>query len=123
MVTVLPATFTAVARAYVYSGMWVAECPRECGNVEALFELSNPLDPYGPRTIRKPAFACSYCKQLATIEWAPDEAEIMAVLERRPIPHTRNWFPEEHRFAVEHGIPHGQSIGDLHDENRKYGVE
>lgn len=120
--TITPVVLTH-ACAYVYSGMWVAECPREgCGNVEALFDLANPLDPRSPRTVRKQVFLCSYCRCVAEIDWAADEAEIMAVLERRPIPHTRNWYPEGHHLAVRWGIPHGQSVGDLVAESREHGV-
>lgn len=111
------------ARAYVYSGMWVADCPRACGNVEPLFDRTNPRDPNSPRTVRRTGFHCTYCHQLADIEWSPNEAEIMEVLERRPVPHNRNWYPAEHETAIKFRIAHGQSVQDLRDENAEHGVQ
>jgi hypothetical protein len=110
------------ARAWVYSGAWVADCPRGCGNVEYLFDLFDARDPTSPRTVRKPQFWCSYCHLLADIEWAADEADIMAVLGRRPIPHNRNWLPAGHEFALRAGLPHGQTVADLEDENTEHGI-
>lgn len=118
----MTAIVTVRARAYVYAGMWVAECPRVCGNVEALFDLANPADPRSARTRRKNLFLCSYCAMLAEIDWADGEEDIMAVLDRRPIPHNRNWYPVDHRIALEAGLPHGQTIADLEAENREHGV-
>jgi hypothetical protein len=46
----------------------------------------------------------------------------MAVLELRPIPHTRNWYPAGHETAVRFGIPDGQTVGQLRDENAEHGV-
>lgn len=113
---------TALARAYVYAGDWVADCPADCGNVEHLFDLSNRRDPSSPRTVRKATFHCSYCHHLADIEWSPCESEIMAVLEKRPIPHTRNWYPSGHEVALRFNLPHGQTIAELITENAENGV-
>mgnify|MGYP001568286017 CR=1 FL=1 len=113
---------TERARAYVYSGMWVADCPRACGNVEQLFDLANPRNPAGPRTVRRTSFHCSYCHLIAEIDWSTQEAEIMEVLGRRPVPHNRNWYPADHETAVKFRVPHGQSVQDLRDENAEHGV-
>lgn len=115
------------ARAYVYAGMWVAQCPGGCNNVEPLFDPENrhlyrEVRADAPRPRRRPVFYCTYCGHVAEIEWAQDEAEIMAVLERRPIPHNRHWYPQGHEFAIRAGIPHGQTVADLEDENREHGV-
>lgn len=110
------------ARAYVYCGNWVADCPRECGNVEHLFNLANPQDPNGPRTVQKTSFFCSYCHMISEIDWPPSMNKIMEVLNRRPVPHNRNWYPQDHPVAVRHNIPHGQSVDDLWDENTEHGV-
>lgn len=101
------------AQAYVYAGAWVADCPSGCGNVEYLFDQHR---------IRKSVFHCSYCLRIADIEWCPNEAEIMGVLAVRPIPHTRNWYPFNHDVALRFGLPHGQSVADLVDENHEHGV-
>lgn len=107
------------ARAYIYHGEWVADCPRACGNVEFLF---NRMGRRGPRTIRKQTFSCSYCGLTAPIEWASNEEELMITLSIRPVPHTRNWYPKGHPVAIKYGLPDGQSIHDLVEEARQHGV-
>lgn len=110
------------ARAWVYAGEWVADCPREgCNNTEYLYEQTLPG---GARTVRKGSFLCTSCRMLADIEWPPESVMdgIMAVLVKRPIPHTRNWYPQDHPVAVCARIPHGQSIDDLRAENVEHGV-
>lgn len=112
-----------LARAYVYSGDWVADCPRKgCGNVEHLFDPANPKVPNGLRSVRKTSFFCSYCRMIADIEWAEQEEEIRKVLSLRPVPHNRNWYPKDHDTAVRFRVPHGQSIQDLRDENAEHGI-
>lgn len=111
----------ARARAYVYSGDWVADCPRACGNVEHLYAPISKR-PGAPRTVRLPSFACSYCTMQAPIDWPPHMSEITAVLALRPIPHTRNWYPAGHPTAVRFRVPHGQSVEELRDENAAHGV-
>jgi hypothetical protein len=111
---------TATARAYIYNGMWVADCPTGCGGTEPLFEAKRRG---GPKTVRRTLFHCSYCRfATSRIEWPADEVALMTVLELRPIPHTRNWYPTNHEVAVRFGIPHGQSVRDLQDENAEHGV-
>lgn len=111
------------ARAYVYAGNWVADCPRQgCGNVEHLFDRINPARPDSLRTVRKTMFHCSYCHMMAGIEWAANEADIMAILELRPVPHNRNWYPVGHETAVRFGVEHGQTVQQLRDENSEHGV-
>lgn len=114
------------ARAYVYAGEWVADCPREgCGNTE--YASRKPRDlRHRPGTlgglVRR--FACSYCGMRADIEWpaVANIVEITAVLDRRPIPHTRNWYPVGHRTAVAAGVPDGQTVEQLLAENQEHGV-
>lgn len=120
----IPKDKVPVARAYVYAGDWVADCPRppdqgKCGNVEFLYA---PSRMNGPRDQKKPFFHCSYCGQQAEIDWPDSEHEILMVLSLRPIPDTRNWYPADHPVAVNFRIPHGQSIRDLLDENAEHGV-
>ena len=113
----------ARARAYVYAGDWVADCPRECGNVEHLYQ---PQRRGGPRVVQVPSYRCSYCKlgdsETVPVEWPDDMAGIMAVLALRPIPHTRNWYPPGHETAVRCRIPHGQTVDELRAENAEHGV-
>lgn len=110
------------ARAYVYCGDWVADCPRPCGGTEHLYDRTRPKEPDSPRTVRKASFLCSNCKLLSDIDWPTDMDGLMGVLQRRPVPHTRNWYPEDHTVAIRAGIPHGQSVNDLEDENAEHGV-
>jgi hypothetical protein len=111
---------TDAARAYVYNGMWVADCPQGCGGVEQLFDAKYKG---GPRVIRRTLFHCSYCHfATSRIEWPPNEQEIVDVLELRPVPHNRNWYPAGHETAIRFGIPHGQSVGELQEENKVHGV-
>jgi hypothetical protein len=56
------------------------------------------------------------------IVWPHEEENIMTTLNLRPIPHTRNWYPDNHPVALRAGIPHGQSVLDLIQENSDHGV-
>jgi hypothetical protein len=120
-------TAAPVARAYVYQGEWVADCPRApdpvtrkgCSNVEFLFRQSRMS---GPRDLMLPFFGCSYCGQQAVIDWPRHRDELMAVLSVRPVPDTRNWYPSDHPVAVNWRLPHGQSVKDLMAENEEHGV-
>lgn len=108
------------ARVFVYCGEPVASCPRPCGNVEFVFL---PVSRGAPRTVPMPVFHCSYCQLSCDIEWPDRLPEIMEVLMRRPVPHNRNWYPQDHDDAVRFRIPHGQSVQQLRDENADHGVE
>lgn len=111
------------ARARVYSGDWIADCPRpSCANAEHLYERTNPRNPASPRIRQKPEFRCTNCKLTAPIEWPRDMADIMAVLMLRPVPQTRNWYPAGHDEAVRCRLPHGQSAAELRAENHQHGV-
>lgn len=118
----MPELLIPVARAYIYSGEWVGDCPRDgCANVEYLWET---LRPKGPRVRPKAFFACSHCGEQGTIDWPPPDfmVEAMAVLMLRPLPNTRNWYPRDHETAVRFHLEHGQSIDDLRQENADHGV-
>jgi len=112
------------ARVYAYAGEWVADCPQRCGNVEL---MTNKLDRdrgrAGVMGERKDSFYCSYCKCVATsVHWPVDADEIMEILDRRPIPHTRNWYPEGHLTALEFNLPDGQTLDELRAENDEHGI-
>lgn len=109
-----------VARAYVYGGDWVADCPRKgCGNVEFLYQ---PSRMNGPRDTRREFYLCSYCGMQSRISWPRREHEILTALMVRPVPSNRNWYPQDHPVAINFRIPHGQSVQDLLDENEAHGV-
>jgi hypothetical protein len=123
----VPRERAQVARAYVYSGEWVADCPRPgalpgqsgCGNVEFLYR---PARIGGPRDVPVEFFMCSHCGMQAPITWPDDRHALHAVLMRREVPETRNWYPKDHPVAIRFRIPHGQSVRDLEDENEAHGV-
>lgn len=118
-------SLTARPRAYVYHGEWVADCPREgCGNTEWVTEKPRKLRHRpGTQGRRKGTFVCSYCLLIAPlIDWPDNADDLTAVLDRRPVPHTRNWYPEGHPTAVGAGVPHGQSVAELEAESREHGV-
>jgi hypothetical protein len=98
----------STVQAYVYNGMWVADCPAGCHNTERLFT---------------PEFTCSYCGYTSTdTTWPDDSAAIMHVLELRPFPHNRNWYPANHPVAAAAHIPSGQTVDDLIAENTEHGI-
>lgn len=102
---------TPQARAHVNQGRWIALCPRtDCTNAEG-------LDP------RQGVFVCSVCKLMTGVDWPNNPDGIWEVLQRRPVPSTRNWYPADHEFAIRAGIEHGQSIADLIAENHEHGVD
>lgn len=115
------------ARAYVYNGEWVADCPRPglepgqagCANVEYLYR---PVQPNGPRVVPLDFYICSYCGFQAMISWPRQRDSIITVLSVRPVPSNRNWYPKDHPVALRFRLPHGQSIRDLMDENEEHGI-
>jgi hypothetical protein len=115
---------TSFARAYVYAGEWVADCPSRCGNVELLtVKRDADRSRAGVKGTRKESFYCSYCHMIATsIHWPENADEIMEILDRRPVPHTRNWYPEGHITALEFSIPDGQTAEELLAENDQHGI-
>lgn len=108
------------ARAYVYCGDWVADCPAGCNNTEHLFR---PSRPGAPRTVKTDFFLCSNCGWQAFIDWPGRMTEITQVLMQRPDPGNRHWYPADHPVAVRFRVPHGQSVRDLLDENEEHGVK
>lgn len=100
-------TGAAYVHARVNHGRWIADCVRPyCSNAMRL-------------TLGQSTFHCGGeggCGLHAAVAW-PDEAELItAVLEQRPVPGTRNWYPAGHPEAVKLGIPHGQSVFELRAE-------
>lgn len=114
------------ARAYVYNGEWVADCPQEgCSNVEFV-ELKRDQDRgvAGTGGERKDTFFCTYCKVIATsIHWPAEAEQIVELLNRRPMPHTRNWYPEGHLTALKFGIKDGETLDELRAENLEHGID
>lgn len=93
----------AQARAYLNHGRWIADCPRDCGSAMVL-------------QARQTAYHCPECGHLCSVEWPPNVDDISDVMLERPIPKTRNWFPQGHELALRAGAPHGQTVQELRDE-------
>jgi hypothetical protein len=114
------------ARAYIYGGEWVADCPQDdCANVEFV-ESKRDQDRgvAGTRGERKDTFFCTHCRVMATsIHWPSNADELIEVLERRPVPHTRNWYPEGHLTALRYGIRDGETVAELRAENAMHGID
>jgi hypothetical protein len=99
-------------QAYLYCGNWVADCPRDgCSNTE-------PLG--APAAV----VVCRYCGQVSDLVWPTTEFMELAtaVLSLRPLPHNRNWYPQDHPNATAWGIETGQDIDALRQENLAHGV-
>lgn len=97
-------------QAYVHHGRWIADCGRrDCANAEQL-------------TPGQGTMHCSNCRLLQAVEWPTDAEQIDEVLNRRPVPQTRNWAPRQHRQSVSCGQPDGQSVKDLIAENIEHEV-
>ena len=80
-------------------GRWVADCPDvACSNAEE----------YG-RGLTDISFVCSDCRRISTPIWPDDRDKITALLDARPVPSTRNWWPHE-------------TVADLTNENIEQGV-
>lgn len=115
------------ARAYVYGGEWVADCPRPgpepgrpgCANVEYLYR---PAAPNGPRVIPLDFYMCSHCGFQSVITWPRQKEAIMIALSVRPVPDNRNWYPQDHPVAVRFRLEHGQTVRELLEENEQHGI-
>jgi hypothetical protein len=101
----------ARARARVNHGRWISDCPRShCANAMR-------LEP------GQGVFHCGGeggCQMVASVEWPKDVDGIWQALLERPVPGTRNWYPDQHVEALRMGLPHGQSPAELRDETREH---
>lgn len=100
----------ATVRAYVNHGRWIADCERpHCSNAVQLQPGQS-------------AFECgpNGCGFVAGVDWPPNAAAIWDVLNLRPVPQTRNWFPASHELALRANAPHGQTVTELIDEQANY---
>ena len=85
------------ALAYVNHGRWVADCPTtDCPEAH----LAQPGD----------KFDCVNCGTVGRVEFPDNHTDIDEVLERRPVPQTRNWTP-------------GESLEELVEENRAHDLD
>lgn len=96
---------------YYNYGRWVVDCPREYCNSAEKVDGGQQLE------------RCTNCLQDIEITWPTDWVDIASVLDLRPVPNTRNWFPPDHRLAIASGAPSGQSVQDLVEESNAHGVK
>lgn len=120
---------TTLVQAYVNYGRWVADCPAVGCNSAAQLRGSAPPEPEISALIltdeqdkqmpwkRDEMFYCTACGQLAQVIWPDDEIGIFETLCERRNQANRNWYPNGHTFAVEHGLCCGQSVEELHVEH------
>lgn len=97
------------ATAWLYQGMWVATCPRGCGNVEK----RGRCDDGTTGGLDGQQFYCRLshggCGLTCAVDWPASIAEIETLVMARPIPATRNWRP-------------GEDLLDLLAENITHGI-
>lgn len=97
-----------IIQAYVYLGMWVAEC--ECKHALALEPLSGTIVEgvkWWPK--RLDVFACDNCGKVSSIQMPAERGEIERLLKLRPV-QNRNWYTRE-------------TIADLRIENAVHAKE
>ncbi len=104
------------APAYYNHSRWVADCPDPtCSDARLVYEVNPHTGVPTGRRLTEDVCAAGHAFQIDMPP--PDlEAQIVAALQRRPLPATHNWFPADHPIAVARGLPHGQSIADLEAE-------
>ena len=98
------------ARAYMNHGRWVADCPRTCGYAWDLKDNEFLVH-------------CGECGNVCPVDWPDNAQEIWDELQKRPLPRTRNWFPESHELAIRSGSPHGQTVHELRIETMEHAAE
>lgn len=101
------------AAAYYNWGRWIVDCPEPgCTDARAV---------YHPTTgARQTHDVCANGHPIQIdMPPPPVEAQIGAVLSERAVEADRSWYPTGHRRAVLSGLPTGQSVKELAEENRK----
>jgi hypothetical protein len=85
--------------AYVNHGRWVAHCETDgCSGAEmvwpggAVRELESGRK-YG--ISRQGVLHCGNCGQTSQVSFPAERPQITRILNRRPVPETRNWYPGE----------------------------
>ena len=98
-----------VALAYINHGRWIVDCP-VCPSAEELPRKTENQDSL---------VQCQGCHQIIRISWPKNSQQLMRVLKERPIAN-RHWYPTGYPFAMKHGIPHGQTVAELHEETLQH---
>lgn len=111
------------AYAYVSHGVWVAGCPR-------LWCVHADHFGPGPLTGRiggltRDSFSCLYCGLQCASIWPDNAEDIWRVLQARPQPETRNWWPGEELDALVvdnlmHGLVDPDSLRDRKEKAVAY---
>lgn len=94
------------ASMYINYGRVIVDCPGGCNNSYRV-------------EIDQPTAACTAsdgCRSVFSVEYPENARELLAELERRPAPATRNWIPVGHRLTQYAGMVGGQTVADLRDE-------
>jgi hypothetical protein len=92
-------------QAYINHGRFIADCPTPfCNSAE------------GMKAIGQSSMICIDCHVMSPVVWPNRPEALMAALEKRPDPTTRNWFPAGHGLAKLGGYPQDQSVAELDAE-------
>lgn len=120
--------------AFLYGGRWVADCGLvTCQGAElaqgALFSGQAEPDatPWSDAPpgmmIQLTRIRCVACTSMTVLEWPDADTfnEINRLMAfRQPV--NRNWAPAWTRQGVLSGLPTGQSVEELAEENRQHGL-
>lgn len=102
-----------MSHAYFNQGRWVAICDTPgCSGAERVWPNGAIREKSGRKygISRQGVLHCSNCGKTSSVTFPPDRRRINAVLSRRPVPETRNWFP-------------GETLESLVEENAAHGLD
>jgi hypothetical protein len=100
--------------AYVFQGMWVADCgwwDEGCTTINKVDARQRAI----PMT-------CANCGQQTEVLFPEDWQAIFEVLARRPIPQSRGWLAPGSRWAARNGKPEGETLEELVAESHNHRV-
>lgn len=105
------------ALAYLNGGRWVADCPEPgCKDARLVYEVDPRTG--GPTGRKLTEDVCAAGHGFEIVMPPPEfEAQVMAAVADRAEDADKAWYPKGHVRAALAGLPTGQSIDDLVQEN------
>jgi hypothetical protein len=92
-------------------GRWVAHCDTDgCSGAERVWPNGQIREKSGRKygISRQGVLNCGNCGLTSSVTFPVDRKQITRLLNRRPVPETRNWFPGETVEALaEESVAHG----------------
>jgi hypothetical protein len=99
--------------AFVNHGRWVAHCETDgCSGAERVWPGGQVREKDGRKfgVSRGGVLHCGNCGQTSRVVFPDDRSRITRILNRRPVPETRNWMP-------------GEPTALLAEENKAHGLD